>query len=43
MINDHWNNGTDSVHDIRVVNTDTEYYFTKTPERFLQDDTKAKK
>ena len=43
MICDLWHNGTNSVHDMRVVNTDAKSYLTKTLERCLQDAAKAKK
>ena len=31
LIRDLWKNGTDSVHDMRVINTDTKSHSTKTP------------
>ena len=33
LIRDLWQNGTDSVHDIRVVNTDAKSHTAKTPEK----------
>ena len=33
LIRDLWKNGTDSVHDMRVVNTDAQSHRTKEPER----------
>ena len=35
LIRDLWNNGTDSVHKMRVVNTYAKSHFTKTPETCL--------
>ena len=35
FIRDLWQQGTDSVHDMRVVNTDTPTHRTKDPERCL--------
>ena len=37
MIRDLWQNGTNSVHDIRVVNTDAKSHLANTPERCLQE------
>ena len=37
LIRDLWQNGTDSVHDMRVVNTDAKSHSGKTPEKFLQE------
>ena len=37
LICDLWQNGTDSVNNMRVVNTDSNYHTAKTPENFLQD------
>ena len=31
LIRDLWKNGTDSVHDMRVINTDTKSHSAKTP------------
>ena len=31
-----WQNGTDSVHDMQVMNTDAESYWEKTPEKCLE-------
>ena len=36
LIRDLWNNGTDSVHAMRVVNTDAKTHDMKTPEKCLQ-------
>ena len=33
LIRDLWKNGTKSVHEMRVVNTDAKYHSTKTPEK----------
>ena len=41
LIRELWKKGTNSVHDMRVVNTDAKYYMKKTPERCLHDSTKA--
>ena len=43
MICDLWQNGTDSVHDMRVVNTDAKSHRTKYPERCLQEAERGKK
>ena len=37
LIRDLWQNGTDSVHDMRIVNTYTKSHLAKTPEKFLQE------
>ena len=37
LIHDLWQNGTDSVHNMRVVNTDAKYYLGKQPEKCLQE------
>ena len=37
LIHDVWKNGTDSSHDIHVVNTDNKSHSTKTPENFIQE------
>ena len=36
-------NGTDSVHDTCVVNTDAKSHFVKTPEKFLHEGERGKK
>ena len=36
MIRDLWQNGTNSVHDIRVMNTDAKYHLSMTPGKCLQ-------
>ena len=38
-----WQQGTDSVHDMRVVNTDFLSYFKKAPDKFLHKAEKGKK
>ena len=43
LIRELWNNGTDIVHDICVLNTDTKSYLDKTPEKCLQEAYRAKK
>ena len=43
MIRNLWQNGTKSVHDMSVVNTDAKSYLMKTQKRCIQDDAKAKK
>ena len=35
LISDLWHNGTDSVHDMRVVNSDAKSHSLKTPEKCL--------
>ena len=42
LIRDLWQNGTDSVHEMRTVNTDAKYHLEKTPEKFLQEAERAK-
>ena len=37
LIRDLWKNGTDSVHNIRVVNTDAKSHSEKTPEKCLHE------
>ena len=37
LIWDLWANGTDSVHDMRVVNTDAKSYLEKSPKRCLEE------
>ena len=43
LIRDLWQPGTDSVHDLRVVNTDTLTYLKKAPEKCLHEAEKGKK
>ena len=43
LLRDLWNNGTDSVHDMRVVNTDAKSYWGKSPEKCLEEAEKSKK
>ena len=37
LIHDLWQNGTESVHDMRVVNTYDKTHYVKTPEKCLQE------
>ena len=43
LIRDLWQNGTDSVHDMCVVNTDTKSHSEKPPEKCLPEAELAKK
>ena len=43
LIRDLWQNGTDSVHDMRVVNTDAKSHLAKPPDKCLQEAERAKK
>ena len=43
LIRDLWQNGTNSVHDMRVVNTDIKTHAVKTPEKCLQQVERGKK
>ena len=43
LIRDHWKQRTDSVNNMRVVNTDTQSHRTKNPERCLQEAERGKK
>ena len=43
MIRDLWNQGTDSIQDMRVVNTDDISYQSKTPEKCLYSAEREKK
>ena len=43
LIRDLWQNGTASVHNMRVVNTDAKYHLEKTPEKCLHEAERAKK
>ena len=43
LIRDIWQNGTDSVHDMGVVNTDAKTHYMKTPEKCLQEVERWKK
>ena len=43
LIRDLWANGTDSVHNMRVVNTDAKYYWERSPERCLEEAERGKK
>ena len=42
LIRDLWQNGTDSVHDMRVVNTYAKSHHAKDPERCLQEAERGK-
>ena len=42
LIRDLWYKGTDSVHDMRVMNTDAKSYVENTPEKCLHEAAKAK-
>ena len=37
LIRDLWQNGTDIVHNMRVVNTDAKSHMAKAPEKCLQE------
>ena len=43
LIRGIWQNSTDSVHDMRVMNTDAKTHFVKTPEKCLQEAERGKK
>ena len=43
LLRDLWHNGTDSVHNMRVVNTDAKSYWEKSPEKCLEKAEKSKK
>ena len=43
LLRDLWQNGTDSVHDMRFVNTDAKSYCEKSPEKCLEEAKKSKK
>ena len=43
LIRDLWNNGIDSVHNMRVENTDSKSHLAKTPEKCLQEAEEVKK
>ena len=43
LIQDLWQNGTDSVHNMRVVNTDAKSYWEKSHEKCLEEAEKSKK
>ena len=43
LIPDLWQNGMDSVHNIRVVNTDAKSHIAKAPEKCLQEGKRGKK
>ena len=43
LIRDFFKNGIDSVHDMRVLNTDSKSHSAKTPEKCLQEAERAKK
>ena len=43
LIRDLWQQGTDSVHDMRVVNTDAQLHTTKDPDQCLKEAKRGKK
>ena len=43
LLRDLWQNGTDSVHNMRVVNTDEKSYWEKSPKRYLEEAERSKK
>ena len=43
LIQDLWNNGTDSVQDMCVLNTDAKSYWEKSPKRCLEEAKRSKK
>ena len=43
LISELWQQGTDSVHDMRVVNTDSPMHRTKDPKRCLHEAEREKK
>ena len=43
LIHELWQNGTDSVHDMLVVNTDAKSHISKTPDKCLQEAERGKK
>ena len=43
LIRDLWANGTEIIHDMRVVNTDAKSYWGRTPEKFLEEADRGKK
>ena len=43
LIRDLWDNGTDSIHDMRVVNTDAKSYWGRTQEKCLEEADRGKK
>ena len=43
LIRDLWQHGTDSVHNMRVMNTNSHSHRTKEPERCLQEAERGKK
>ena len=43
LIRDLWQNGTGSVHDMCVVNTDAKFHLAKTLEKYLKEEDRAKK
>ena len=43
LIHELWQNGTDSVHGMGVVNTDAKSHSANTPEKFLQELEQVKK
>ena len=43
ILRELWQNGTESVHNMRVVNTDAKSYWEKSPEKCLEEAEKSKK
>ena len=43
LLRELWQNGTDSVHGMRIVNTDAKSYWEKSPEKCLEEAEKSKK
>ena len=43
LIRDLWQNGTDSVHNMRVMNTNANSRLAKTPEKCMQEAERVKK
>ena len=43
LLRDLWQNGTDSVNNMHVVNTDAKSYWEKSPKKFLEEVDNSKK
>ena len=43
LLQELWHNGTDSVQDMRLVNTYAKFYWEKSPEKCLEEAEKSKK
>ena len=43
LLRDLWQNGTNNVHDMRVMNTDAKSYWERSPEKCLEEAEKSKK